>query len=67
MDTMIRKIALTTALAALVCSVGDVHADDTDVYINPGSGLPAGSEPMVMFSIDYRSNLGSTACNGNRM
>jgi type IV pilus assembly protein PilY1 len=65
MDTMIRKIALTTALTALVCSVGNVHADDTDVYINPGSGLPAGSEPMVMFSLDYRPNLGSTACNGN--
>jgi type IV pilus assembly protein PilY1 len=65
MDTMIRKIALATALTALVFAVGDVHADDTDVYINPGSGLPAGSEPMVMFSIDYRPNLGSTACNGN--
>ena len=40
-------------------------ADDTDIYLNPGSGLPAGSEPMVMFSLDYRPNLGSTACNGN--
>lgn len=64
MDTMIRKIALTTALAALVCTVGSARADDTDVYINPGSGLPDGSEPMVMFSLDYRPNLGSTACNG---
>jgi type IV pilus assembly protein PilY1 len=65
MDTMIRKIALTTALAGLVFATGNVRADDTDVYINPGSGLPAGSEPMVMFSLDYRPNLGSTACNGN--
>ena len=64
MDTMIRKIALTTAVAALVCAVGSARADDTDVYINPGSGLPDGSEPMVMFSLDYRPNLGSTACNG---
>ncbi len=64
MDTIIRKIVLTTALAALVCTVGSAHADDTDVYINPGSGLPAGSEPMVMFSLDYRPNLGSTACTG---
>ncbi|MDH3419045.1 MAG: PilC/PilY family type IV pilus protein [Gammaproteobacteria bacterium] len=40
-------------------------ADDTDIYLNPGAGLPAGSEPMVMFSLDYRPNLGSTACNGN--
>jgi type IV pilus assembly protein PilY1 len=65
MDTIFRKIALATALAALVCSVGSVRADDTDVYINPGSGLPSGSEPMVMFSLDYRPNLGSTACTGN--
>jgi type IV pilus assembly protein PilY1 len=64
MDTMIRKIALTTALAALVCTVGSARADDTDVYMNPGSGLPSGSEPMVMFSLDYRPNLGSTACTG---
>jgi type IV pilus assembly protein PilY1 len=65
MDTMIRKIALTTALATLVCTVGSARADDTDVYMNPGSGLPSGSEPMVMFSLDYRPNLGSTACNGD--
>jgi len=64
MDTIIKKIVLTTALAALVCTVGSAQADDTDVYINPGSGLPSGSEPMVMFSLDYRPNLGSTACNG---
>ena len=31
--------------------------------MNPGAGLPEGSEPMVMFSLDYRPNLGSTACN----
>jgi type IV pilus assembly protein PilY1 len=64
MDTMIRKISISTALAALVCTAGSVRADDTDVYMNPGSGLPAGSEPMVMFSLDYRPNLGSAACNG---
>ncbi len=65
MDTIFKKIAVTTALAVLVCGSGTVRADDTDVYINPGSGLPDGSEPMVMFSLDYRPNLGSTACNGN--
>jgi type IV pilus assembly protein PilY1 len=62
MDTIIKKIVLTTALAALVCTIGSAQADDTDVYMNPGSGLPDGSEPMVMFSLDYRPNLGSTAC-----
>ena len=64
MDTMIRKIVLTSAIAVLVFAVGNAQADDTDVYLNPGSGLPAGSEPMVMFSLDYRPNLGSTACSG---
>ena len=65
MDTMIRKIAVTTTLAALVSTIGTVRADDTDVYMNPGSGLPSGSEPMVMFSLDYRPNLAATACNGD--
>ncbi len=65
MDTMIRKIAITTTLAAVVCTAGSARADDTDVYMNPGSGLPTGSEPMVMFSLDYRPNLGSTACTGD--
>ena len=40
-----------------------VRADDVDIYINPS--VPSGAEPLVMFSLDYRSNLGSTACNGN--
>ena len=65
MDILIRKLGLTAVIAALVLSAGAARADDTDVYINPGSGLPAGSEPMVMFSLDYRPNLGSNACNGN--
>ncbi len=63
MDTRLIKTTLTTLLAALVLTIGSAHADDTDVYMNPGAGLPAGSEPMVMFSLDYRPNLGATACN----
>jgi len=65
MHTKPLKAALTASLAALIMTIGSAHADDTDVYMNPGAGLPAGSEPMVMFSLDYRPNLGSTACNGN--
>ena len=64
MDTKLRKISLTTFLAALIFTIGSAQADDTDVYMNPGAGLPPNSEPMVMFSLDYRPNLGSTACNG---
>ncbi len=61
---MIRKISLSTILAIVVTTIGIAHADDTDVYMNGGAGLPPNSEPMVMFSLDYRPNLGSTACNG---
>ena len=61
----IRKLLMTTSLTALLLTIGTAQADDTDVYINPGAGLPSGSEPMVMFSLDYRPNLGSTACNGS--
>lgn len=50
---------------ALAAVAGVCLADDTDIYMNPGSGLPEGSEPLVMFSLDYRPNLGSTACNGD--
>ena len=57
---MRKKYFLATALAALVFFSGNAPADDTDVYLNNGIGLPPGSEPMVMFSLDYRSNLGST-------
>jgi type IV pilus assembly protein PilY1 len=63
MDTKLAKYSLTAWLAALIFTIGAAQADDTDVYMNPGAGLPAGSEPMVMFSLDYRPNLGSTACN----
>jgi len=65
MDTRLAKFSLAAMFAALVFVTGTTHADDTDVYMNPGAGLPPGSEPMVMFSLDYRPNLGSTACNGN--
>ena len=65
MDAKFKKFSLTFSLAALILVIGPAQADDTDVYMNPGAGLPAGSEPMVMFSLDYRPNLGSTACNGD--
>jgi type IV pilus assembly protein PilY1 len=65
MDTTLRKVLLTASIAALLFTSADVRGDDTDVYLNPGAGLPPGSEPMVMFSLDYRPNLGATACNGS--
>jgi len=62
MDAMKIKLLAFAAFAVLVASIGTARADDTDVYINRGSGLPSNSMPMVMFSLDYRPNLGSTAC-----
>jgi type IV pilus assembly protein PilY1 len=63
MDAMKNRLLLLLAFAASTVTIGSAYADDTDVYINRGSSLPANSEPMVMFSLDYRPNLGSTACN----
>jgi type IV pilus assembly protein PilY1 len=57
------KASITTMLSLLIITIGTAHADDTDVYIRPKVDLPPGSEPMVMFSLDYRSNLGSIVCN----
>ncbi len=37
------------------------RADDIDIYYGPQSAL--GSEPLVMFTLDYRPNLGSIVCN----
>jgi hypothetical protein len=62
MHTKPLKATLTASLAVLILTIGSAHADDTDVYMNPGAGLPPGSEPMVMFSLDYRPNLAATAC-----
>lgn len=36
-------------------------ADDTDIYIDNGA-LGNGGEALVMFTLDYRSNLGSVVC-----
>ena len=49
-----------TALALLLAAGGSA-ADDTDIYLMQ-KDIPVASQPMVMFSLDYRPNLGSTAC-----
>jgi len=60
---MFRKtlITLTGALVMLLSGGLQVQADDTDLYLR-NDAPPPDSEPMVMFSIDYRPNLGSTVC-----
>ncbi len=47
------------AVSLLFALCGPLAADDIEIYTSAGL---AGSEPMVMFFIDYRPNLGSTVC-----
>lgn len=65
MNTQIRKLAVFSLVAMAVFSAGSTLADDTDVYLRPPTEPVPGSEPLVMFVLDYRPNLGSTACNGD--
>jgi type IV pilus assembly protein PilY1 len=65
METMKNKFLLTLAVAATTAMFGSAYADDIDIYVDQGNTLPPESMPMVMFSLDYRPNLGSTACLGN--
>jgi type IV pilus assembly protein PilY1 len=62
---MTKKFVQLTFGSVLLLLTALCLADDTDVYLNVGAGLPVGSEPMVIFSLDYRPNLGSTVCNGS--
>ena len=58
---MLMKKHLVVGLLLLSSSAA-LMADDTDIYINPT--VPVGAEPVVIFTLDYRSNLGATACTG---
>lgn len=61
---MFRKTLLTLSLVSLATLSGGLRADDTDLYTQEGAVLPPESAPMVMFSVDYRPNLGATVCQG---
>ena len=57
------KSSLTRATVAAIffCALGmpgSAPADDTDIYLK--GGAPVGSEPLVMFVLDWRPNLTST-------
>lgn len=60
-----RKPLLSAAMSALavlaVLSVPQAKADDTEIYLTPPTNT--GAEPLVMLSLDYRDNLGSSICN----
>jgi type IV pilus assembly protein PilY1 len=61
---MTNKIYTLFLSTMLVLAAAPGQADDIDIYYGSGA-LPEGSEPMVMFSLDWRPNLGSTACGGS--
>ena len=58
---MSSKFNHTLAAMSLVVFLGTVHADDTDIYAN--TELPPGSEPLVMFNLEFRQNLSGPGCN----
>jgi type IV pilus assembly protein PilY1 len=57
------RFRLTAAFVLALTLTGATRADDTDIYLNPS--IATGGPPLVMFTLDYRSNLGATVCNGN--
>lgn len=61
---MVQNI-LKCALLSTAVMATSVLADDTDIYLNPG--FNEGSEPLVMFSLDLRSNTTSTYAGCSRV
>jgi type IV pilus assembly protein PilY1 len=50
-------------LVACIGGVTPTRADDTDIYVEGGVG--EGTQPLVMFVLDYRPNLASAVCGGS--
>ena len=50
--------ALAATLTLLGTAPQVARADDTDLYMSPNNA--EGADPLIMFALDYRSNLGST-------
>ena len=57
-ERIIRLRSLLFAACLLAGFPATNLADDTDIYLNPS--VPVGSEPLVMFVLDWRPSLGST-------
>ena len=58
---MSKKYCTGIAALALLLLAGGSAADDTDIYLMH-KDIPVASQPMIMVSLDYRPNLGSTVC-----
>jgi type IV pilus assembly protein PilY1 len=59
---MFRKVIVILLSAATMAVPMLASGDDTDIYIDNTRPVRDESLPMVMFSVDYRANLGSTIC-----
>ncbi len=56
-----RQIINGCLIAMLLGMSASIVGDDTDIYMSPSASQ---GTAMVMLSIDWRPNLGSTVCNG---
>ena len=57
-DSILRHWLTTLLCVSLTCVALTTEADDTDIYLKASS--PTGGEPLVMFVLDWRPNLGAT-------
>lgn len=57
----VRQILWGSAAAMLAGHSVPALSDDTEIYLSPPNSNT--TPPLVMLSLDYRSNLGSTICN----
>ena len=57
---MITTRKLLLSLGIILSMQANSIADDTDIYVN--ARPTAGAEPMIILTLDYRSNLGSNLC-----
>ena len=62
-----KKLSFALASACLVMMSGAAQADDIDIYYNSGGSTLPGSEPMVMFSLDWRPEPGFGCMHWHRM
>ena len=58
----IKKYSLPI-VCVLLAGASSAFADDIDIYYSTDYEVE-GAEPMVMFSLDWRPNLGASACGG---
>jgi type IV pilus assembly protein PilY1 len=56
-----KKLFHSAMIGGLALFLSATNADDTDIYFQP-AGSGASAEPLVMLTLDWRSNLGNTLC-----